>query len=490
MKPITVQVNGVAVSMTAKPYITQSVTMVPFRAIFEALSLKVEWDKSKQTVSGSNAWSRMELKVGSLAAKVNGNQIRMQTPAEIKDGAVYVPLRFIGEETGNRVTWNAAARNIDIRTGNTIKGRVYTADGVGSMSGKHIQLLQRQGDKLLDIAEVLTGPNGDFRFDGLEIGSDYFIEGNWTEDSDIVTCAFRFRVSGNCARLGVVDRQATVRVLSPDGDPMIDNELNFTVSENDTLISYLGQQQNEYITNLLQDGHTYTISAQLPPAWSERFAVPAPYTFTYHAGEKVKHEFILSTLLDAPVIGRVTDDTGKPLARFRVLISLESDSSNRESVISGQDGSFSLRGLEAGHAYLLYVDVNVPFAARGKNPAIGDLIPPLAQKFTYDGTTLDLGNVKLNRIQMIGKVVNGEGKPQFGIPVLQDAKGKDVGNVVFTKSGYVAVGGMNEGETYTWKVYIGDFTLTKEVTKVTKGSWKAYTFVYKPGLEEHTFTGD
>ncbi|MBP3967145.1 stalk domain-containing protein [Paenibacillus lignilyticus] len=490
LNPISVHVNGSAVPMTATPYVDQGVTMVPFRAIFEALNLKIDWDKKSRTVTGWNAYTRIELKVGSLAAKVNGNQTMMQTPAEIKDGAVYVPLRFVGEETGNRVTWHAAARNIDIQAGNTMKGQVYTADGKGYSSGKHVQLLKLNGNELLSVAEAVTGPKGDFHFVGLENGSDYYVQGSWSENADIVTCAFKFRLSGNCAWLGSDDRHATVRVLSPDGNPIIDNEMGFDVSENGMVTSFMAQQQTEYVTDLLQDGRTYTITARLSQALSERYAIPASYTFTYHAGDKVKHEFVLANLPDAQVTGRLIDDTGKPIAGIRVSFSPKSGSSDHEAVVTKQDGSFSLRGLEKGHTYWFNVFVPIPKRWETGEPAIGDFMPPSLREFTYDGSPLAMGNVKLYRIQLIAKVVDGNGKPQSGLALLQDANGKNTGQSFFTGKGYVAAGGMTEGESYTWKVLIGDFVHNDGSTRVISTSESIYSFIFKPGLEAHTFTGN
>ncbi|SDW46995.1 stalk domain-containing protein [Paenibacillus sp. CF384] len=485
---ISVYVEGVPVAMTAKPYIARGVTMVPFRAIFEALNLKVTWDKTTGTVIGSNAWTEIELKVGSLPYRVNGNWDTMQVPIEIKDGAAYIPLRFVGEETGNDVTWHAANRRIDIRAGHATKGKLYTADGRETISGKQVRLLVLKGDELLQVAEVQTGPNGEYRFEGLVTGSDYVVEGSWPEDADIHPCAFRFHVSGNCARLAVASHQAAIQVLSPGGNPMVAGELQVAISENGLVTSYMGQAGGLYVTDLLEDGHTYTITAQLPDTWSDRYAVPEPYTFTYYEGVKIQHQFVLSKLTESQVTGRITDETEKPVAAINVSLTTEPGQEHIATYISKKDGSFSFRGLEKGHSY--WLNVYVPLSGRTGNekPTIGALLAPIARKITYDGSLLQLGNVKLNRIQLIAKVVDAKGNPQSAISMLQNANGQKDGQAVFAGKGYIAAGGMTEGERYTWKVMIGDFGHASGMN--VKVSQKEYTFVYRPGMEEHTFTAD
>jgi hypothetical protein len=90
--------------------------MVPFRAIFEALGLKVEWDSKTQTIKGSKPGTLIKLKLNSTTAEINGNQHKLTVaPSNIK-GSTYVPLRFIGEAVDAKVNWLAEIQTAFIYT--------------------------------------------------------------------------------------------------------------------------------------------------------------------------------------------------------------------------------------------------------------------------------------------------------------------------------------------------------------------------------------
>jgi hypothetical protein len=57
---------------------------------------------------------RIELPVGSKTALVGGVKVTLDAPAFIdaKSGRTFVPVRFIGEPFGAKVTWNAALQKV------------------------------------------------------------------------------------------------------------------------------------------------------------------------------------------------------------------------------------------------------------------------------------------------------------------------------------------------------------------------------------------
>ncbi|WP_342478068.1 stalk domain-containing protein [Paenibacillus sp. FSL H7-0350] len=113
---IMVHLNGGRITFQAPPIQQNGSVMVPFRAIFEALGLKVEWDSKTQTIKGSKPGTLIKLKLGSTTAEINGNQKKLTVaPANIK-GSTYVPLRFIGEAVDAKVNWLAEIQTATIST--------------------------------------------------------------------------------------------------------------------------------------------------------------------------------------------------------------------------------------------------------------------------------------------------------------------------------------------------------------------------------------
>jgi hypothetical protein len=103
---IVVFVDGKRVLFDVDPFAVGGYTFVPFRAIAEALGAEVAWDEPSQTVTLRTADRTVTLRVGQSQGVVNGVKTPLQAPAQMKNGRVFVPLRFVGEALGAEVTWD------------------------------------------------------------------------------------------------------------------------------------------------------------------------------------------------------------------------------------------------------------------------------------------------------------------------------------------------------------------------------------------------
>lgn len=90
----------------APPAIVDGRTLVPVRAIFEAIGAAVVWDGSSNTVAGARGATTIIIQINSTTAYVN-NQVRiLDVPAQLVNGRAMVPARFISEALGCDVTWD------------------------------------------------------------------------------------------------------------------------------------------------------------------------------------------------------------------------------------------------------------------------------------------------------------------------------------------------------------------------------------------------
>ena len=99
-------------SLEAAPYIKNSRTMAPVRAISEAFGAVVNWDDSTKTVFISNENTDVSIAIGSDKIKVNGEEKLIDSPAEIVNGTTFIPLRAITEVLGYYVYYVDATRQI------------------------------------------------------------------------------------------------------------------------------------------------------------------------------------------------------------------------------------------------------------------------------------------------------------------------------------------------------------------------------------------
>ena len=109
----TAAVDGSEVTLTAPAQIINGRTMVPIRFVAENLGFVVNWDASSKTASiGNNG--EIKLSVGSASAVVNGKSVALDAPAIIQGGRTLVPLRFVSENLGAEVAWDAATKTATI----------------------------------------------------------------------------------------------------------------------------------------------------------------------------------------------------------------------------------------------------------------------------------------------------------------------------------------------------------------------------------------
>lgn len=97
--------NGVEVKADVPPVIKEGRTLVPVRALTEALGAEVQWNEQEQTVLVSNGNTQIQLKVNNRIALVNGEEITLDVPAEINTSRIFVPLRFMMQTMNTSVEW-------------------------------------------------------------------------------------------------------------------------------------------------------------------------------------------------------------------------------------------------------------------------------------------------------------------------------------------------------------------------------------------------
>lgn len=103
-------VNNQVVAMEdAAPYVANDRTYVPFRALGEALGAEVEWDNDARTVTYTLGKTEVVMTIGETTYTVNGEEKTMDVAPEITGDRTYVPVRFVGEALGFKVTALSAA---------------------------------------------------------------------------------------------------------------------------------------------------------------------------------------------------------------------------------------------------------------------------------------------------------------------------------------------------------------------------------------------
>jgi N-acetylmuramoyl-L-alanine amidase len=115
----SIYLNGEKMTFDVNPFIENDRTLVPMRAIFEAVGADVDWDAEHQTVMAAREkngeFTYVALQIDSNAF-LNGEQKELDVPAKIVDDLTFVPLRFVVESLGEKVEWDNESYSVIITT--------------------------------------------------------------------------------------------------------------------------------------------------------------------------------------------------------------------------------------------------------------------------------------------------------------------------------------------------------------------------------------
>lgn len=111
---ISVYVDGKLVQTDSEPYIKNDRTMVPMRAIFEALGASVSWYQAEKIATGTKGNIEVAIKIGDKVLYKNGESVVLDAEAEIKNDRTMVPVRAISEAFGCSVSWDDKTKSVII----------------------------------------------------------------------------------------------------------------------------------------------------------------------------------------------------------------------------------------------------------------------------------------------------------------------------------------------------------------------------------------
>lgn len=117
---ISVILDGKAISFDQPPIEQKGRTLIPVRAVSEALQARVDWDEATQTVTVTKDDTTISLILNSRVAGVDREYTEIKildVPATEINGRTLVPLRFLAESLGLGVGWDEATQTVTLTSG-------------------------------------------------------------------------------------------------------------------------------------------------------------------------------------------------------------------------------------------------------------------------------------------------------------------------------------------------------------------------------------
>ncbi len=112
----TAYVNGGEKNLDQPPVIMNNRTMVPIRFVTEAMGANVKWNAQERTVTITLGKNIAVLKIDDVKAQANGYDVSLDAAPTIivKTSRTVVPVRFVAETLGMKVSWNGTERSVTI----------------------------------------------------------------------------------------------------------------------------------------------------------------------------------------------------------------------------------------------------------------------------------------------------------------------------------------------------------------------------------------
>lgn len=121
-RPVSVQLNGQPLALSATPLQLNGRTLLPLRDVFESLGAQVNWNPTAQSIAAQSGTTQIQLGINNPVAFVNGRNVSLDQPAILVGGRAFVPLRFVAEATGAQVDYNSQLQLVSIQKSNLLGG--------------------------------------------------------------------------------------------------------------------------------------------------------------------------------------------------------------------------------------------------------------------------------------------------------------------------------------------------------------------------------
>lgn len=113
---ISVYCNEEKLWFDQPPIMESDRVLVPLRVIFETLGADIEWDGTTQTVTAVRGETNISLQIDSNMMYKNGEAIELDVPARLLNDRTLVPIRAVSEAMEAKVEWIQKDKTVVITT--------------------------------------------------------------------------------------------------------------------------------------------------------------------------------------------------------------------------------------------------------------------------------------------------------------------------------------------------------------------------------------
>lgn len=130
---IKVLLDNKELSFDQPPIKENDRTLVPMRAIFEAMGATVDWNEATKTITAKKDESIITMQIGNTNMTVSGQTITLDVPPKEVNGRTLVPVRAVAEGLKAGVDWDEETQTVyitsnfyNMNVNNLIKNKAYS----------------------------------------------------------------------------------------------------------------------------------------------------------------------------------------------------------------------------------------------------------------------------------------------------------------------------------------------------------------------------
>ncbi|NLC57826.1 MAG: hypothetical protein GX774_13400 [Armatimonadetes bacterium] len=109
-------VDGRVVQTDVLPRIVRGTTLIPLRFVVEALGARMTWDPRAREAVIVYEGQRTVIQAGEDTLVAGDRSIQLRTPVQVIQGRTMVPLRAVAESLGATLRWDPATRTVYVTT--------------------------------------------------------------------------------------------------------------------------------------------------------------------------------------------------------------------------------------------------------------------------------------------------------------------------------------------------------------------------------------
>jgi phosphate transport system substrate-binding protein len=121
---ITLEIDGKIVPADVAPMVKNGAVLVPLKVISETLGAAVSWNPTERQAAVVTAGYTVVLTIGSNTYTVNGSAKTLDVPADIINGRTLVPARALAEAIGAEVNYDASANKASVKYFSNMSGAI------------------------------------------------------------------------------------------------------------------------------------------------------------------------------------------------------------------------------------------------------------------------------------------------------------------------------------------------------------------------------